>query len=293
MEHIRKNSWSMIRRSQSRGAATEAQNNQWEYYCNEIHEMDNFVKELTDALADYPEDVILVMYGDHLPTMGLTVEDLKNKYLFQTEYVMWDNFGMEKRRWISQLIRWQSRGYGSRRNTWRNNLPLSPGRRNTGSYQVILETLQYDLLYGESMHTKIRNWHLKEPKCEWAFMMWVWFWQDLSYSDIDFKYRLKGTNFTPSSQVKLNGEWIDTRICESDHTDDIRTELKDFDRISVSQRSNSSTRKALSKELRSFGLYVVFLKNKLETSDRWILIPTNKRLRLVLDIFHHHHIMIS
>ena len=79
------------------GAETEAQNNQWEYYCNEIHEMDNFVKELTDALADYPEDVILVMYGDHLPTMGLTVEDLKNKYLFQTQYVMWDNFGLEKK----------------------------------------------------------------------------------------------------------------------------------------------------------------------------------------------------
>ncbi|MFR7901563.1 MAG: sulfatase-like hydrolase/transferase [Ruminococcus sp.] len=55
---------------------------------NQIHEMDQFVKELTDALADYPEDVILVMYGDHLPTMGLTVEDLKNKYLFQTQYVM-------------------------------------------------------------------------------------------------------------------------------------------------------------------------------------------------------------
>ena len=59
--------------------------------------MDNFVKELTDKLADYPEDVVLVMYGDHLPTMGLTVEDLKNKYLFQTEYVMWDNFGLKKK----------------------------------------------------------------------------------------------------------------------------------------------------------------------------------------------------
>ena len=33
------------------GAATENQNNQWEYYCNEIHEMDQFVKELTDALT--------------------------------------------------------------------------------------------------------------------------------------------------------------------------------------------------------------------------------------------------
>lgn len=59
------------------GSPTDELNCKWEYYVNQIHEMDQFVKELTDALADYPEDVILVMYGDHLPTMGLTVEDLK------------------------------------------------------------------------------------------------------------------------------------------------------------------------------------------------------------------------
>ena len=80
------------------GAPTDELNNKWEYYVNQIHEMDNFVKELTDRLADYPEDVVLVMYGDHLPTMGLTVEDVENKYLFQTEYVMWDNFGLKKKK---------------------------------------------------------------------------------------------------------------------------------------------------------------------------------------------------
>ena len=79
------------------GSPTASKNNQWEYYVNQIHEMDNFVKELTDRLEDYPEDVVLVMYGDHLPTMGLTVEDVDNKYLFQTQYVMWDNFGLEKK----------------------------------------------------------------------------------------------------------------------------------------------------------------------------------------------------
>ena len=79
------------------GSPTDELNCKWEYYVNQIHEMDQFVKELTDALADYPEDVILVMYGDHLPTMGLTVEDLKNKYLFQTEYVIWDNMGLTKK----------------------------------------------------------------------------------------------------------------------------------------------------------------------------------------------------
>ena len=46
--------------------------------------MDDFVGELTAALEEYPEDVVLVMYGDHLPTMDLTVEDVKNRYLFQT-----------------------------------------------------------------------------------------------------------------------------------------------------------------------------------------------------------------
>ena len=60
------------------GAATEEKNNQWEYYVNEIHEMDEFIGELVAALEDYPEDVVLVMYGDHLPTMGLEVEDLEN-----------------------------------------------------------------------------------------------------------------------------------------------------------------------------------------------------------------------
>ena len=131
------------------GAETEAQNNQWEYYCNEIHEMDNFVKELTDALADYPEDVILVMYGDHLPTMGLTVEDLKNKYLFQTQYVMWDNFGLEKK--DENLAAYQMAAeVMDRAGIYEGTIfRYHQARRNTRNYQVDLETLQYDVLYGK------------------------------------------------------------------------------------------------------------------------------------------------
>ena len=33
------------------GAADEASNNQWEYYINEIHEVDKFIGKLKDALA--------------------------------------------------------------------------------------------------------------------------------------------------------------------------------------------------------------------------------------------------
>ena len=241
------------------GAATEEKNTQWEYYVNQIHEMDKFVKELTDALADYPEDVVLVMYGDHLPTMGLTVEDLKNKYLFQTEYVMWNNFGMEKK--DVNLAAYQMAAEVMDRVGIHEGTVFRyhQARRNTRNYQVDLETLQYDLLYGEKYsyggvnpfeRTKMRM-GLYDVSLDSMELV----------SDTDFTYRLKGTNFTPSSQVKVNGEWIDTVYVNETTLMISGTELKDFDRISVSQRSNSSTRKALSKSY-DRSCYMLYSENK-------------------------------
>ena len=242
------------------GAATEAQNNQWEYYCNEIHEMDNFIKELTDALADYPEDVILVMYGDHLPTMGLTVEDLKNKYLFQTEYVMWDNFGMEKKK-VNLSAYQMAAEVMDRAGIHEGTIfRYHQARRNTRNYQVDLETLQYDLLYGEKYAYKDKELTFERTKMRMGIYDVSLDSMDL-ISDIDFTYRLKGTNFTPSSQVKLNGEWIDTVYVNPTTLMISGTELKDFDRISVSQRSNSSTRKALSKSY-DRSVYMLYSENK-------------------------------
>lgn len=170
MEPIRKNQLIDDPEITVSGAETEAQNNQWEYYCNEIHEMDNFVKELTDALADYPEDVILVMYGDHLPTMGLTVEDLKNKYLFQTQYVMWDNFGLEKK--DENLAAYQMAAEVMDRAGIHEGtiFRYHQARRNTRNYQVDLETLQYDVLYGKkySYDGESRS---RGSRCGWDFMM--------------------------------------------------------------------------------------------------------------------------
>ena len=241
------------------GAETEAQNNQWEYYCNEIHEMDNFVKELTDALADYPEDVILVMYGDHLPTMGLTVEDLKNKYLFQTQYVMWDNFGLEKK--DENLAAYQMAAEVMDRAGIHEGtiFRYHQARRNTRNYQVDLETLQYDVLYGKKY-----SYDGESPFQRTKMRMGLY---DVTLdsmeeiSTVDHTYRLKGTNFTPSSQVKLNGEWYDTVYVNSTTLMISGTEINDFDRVSVVQRSNSSTRKALSKSY-DRSAYMLYNENK-------------------------------
>ena len=248
------------------GSATEAQNNQWEYYCNEIHEMDNFVKELTDALADYPEDVILVMYGDHLPTMGLTVEDLKNKYLFQTEYVMWDNFGLKKKN--ENLAAYQMAAEVMDRVGIHEGTVFRyhQARRNTRNYQVDLETLQYDLLYGKRYSYGESG---ESPYLRTRMRMGIY---DVTLdsiqciSEADHTYYIKGTEFTPSSEIKLNGEWYDTVYINPTTLMITGTELNDFDRLAVIQRSNSSTRKPLSKSY-DRSCYALYSNNKWKLTE--------------------------
>ena len=142
----------------------------------------------------------------------------------------------------------------------RSSVIIRP-RRNTRNYQVDLETLQYDLLYGDRYSYKENGETFEaDSKCIWAFMMYRWIPWEL-VSDTDFTYRLKGTNFTPSSQVKLNGEWVDTVYVNPTTLMISGTELNDFDRVSVSQRSNSSTKKALSKSY-DRSAYMLYSENK-------------------------------
>ena len=66
------------------------------YYVNQIYEMDLFLQRLLYVLDSYPEDVVLVLYGDHLPTFPITDEMLENGSIYETEYIVWSNFPMER-----------------------------------------------------------------------------------------------------------------------------------------------------------------------------------------------------
>ena len=69
------------------GIEDEALKNKWEYYVNQVYEMDQFVGDLIKAVEERNEPSVVVFYGDHLPTMGLKAEDLKSRYLYNTNYV--------------------------------------------------------------------------------------------------------------------------------------------------------------------------------------------------------------
>lgn len=79
------------------GIEDQARSYMMEYYINQLYEMDLFIKELVDTLGELNEDVILVMYGDHLPSLNISESELKGMNLYQTEYVVWNNMDLDMR----------------------------------------------------------------------------------------------------------------------------------------------------------------------------------------------------
>jgi len=221
----------------------EKNNDSWEYYVNQLYQMDQFIKELTDTLADFDEPVVLVMYGDHLPSMGLSAEDVKNRYLFQTEYVMWDNFGLKKK--DTNLAAYQMAAEVMKR------LKIHEGtvfkyhqtRRKTQNYQVDLEALQYDILYGQQYVYK--DGDPFQPTD-----------MRLGVSDITFDgfeqvteetWYITGKNFTASSKLEVNEEINEDTYYISPTLLMVQNpKLKEGDELRISQQSNSSTHKCLS-----------------------------------------------
>ena len=225
------------------GGESEAVNNKWEYYANQIHEMDEFVQELIDALSQLDEDVVLVMYGDHLPTMGLTVKDVKNRYLFQTEYVMWDNMGLKKK--DENLSAYQMAAEVMNRVGIHegNIFRYHQARRKTKNYQVDLEMIQYDILYGKQY-----VYDGQSPFERTKIHLGI---HDATISSIEpvsaNSYYVTGTNFTQSAFVEINGELVETTFIDPRTLLLKDVELKDGDEVDVAIRSNSPTKKVLTR----------------------------------------------
>lgn len=81
------------------GMEDDARLTGFEYYINQLHDTDAFVGELIQMLQQYPEDVVVVFYGDHLPSFNITDEELNTGNVQTTEYAIWANFDLpvEKR----------------------------------------------------------------------------------------------------------------------------------------------------------------------------------------------------
>lgn len=188
------------------GAKDEASNNAWEYYINEIHEVDKFIGNLTAALSQRDEKTIVVFFGDHLPTMGLTDEDMASGDIFKTKYITWNNFDLPKQDK-------DCTSYELLANIT-NQLDIHAGtifsyiqsQGGSASYSENLEQLQYDLLYGKRY---AYNGVDKYPATELAMGVDEVILNGTMKSD-NGKLCIYGSNFTPWTKIYVNGEKVST-----------------------------------------------------------------------------------
>ncbi|WP_455582011.1 LTA synthase family protein [Dysosmobacter sp.] len=119
-----------------------------EYYVNQIHEMDGFVGRLTKALAQRPEKTMLILYGDHLPSLGLEGSDMKSGSLYRTRYLIWDNFGLPRREEDLAAYQLSASALGRIGVTNGTMNAFHQFCREESTYRSDLRLIQYDQLYG-------------------------------------------------------------------------------------------------------------------------------------------------
>ncbi|MDD3238872.1 MAG: LTA synthase family protein [Lachnospira sp.] len=203
----------------------------FEYYVNQIHEMDTFIGELTEYLANRNEKTVLVMYGDHLPTFSFTDERLANEDIYQTQYVMWSNFDMPKEK--VDMEAFQLSSYVMKR------LGISEGyiskfhqqQYESEDYLKNLKILEYDILYGDHDIYNGTN-----PYKETNLHMGT---DEISISNV-YNYKdyvcIEGSNFNDFSTVIINNK---EHACEVINDSLIRVnniQVKDYDVVAVAQK---------------------------------------------------------
>ena len=201
--------------------------------------MDQFAGHLVQAVKERGEPSVIVFYGDHLPTMGLKAEDLKGRYLYNTNYVIWDNIGLEKQDRNVAAYQIMADVF--------DRLDIHSGsvfnyhqeRRKTKNYLADLELLQYDILYGDQYV------YGGKPPITAEDTHMVMGVRDVTLQNLvphlDDGYSLYGENFTKSSKIFVNGEKQKSNFLNNTRIDISEVELKDGDVISVNQMGSSNT----------------------------------------------------
>lgn len=186
-------------------APTEEIKWQYEYYVNQIHEMDQFIGQLTDRLQKYDEKVVLVVYGDHLPALEMTEDDMANGSIFQTQYVIWSNYQMKK-------VNKDMYSYQVAADVF-DRLDFDMGVMNkyhqqhmeSQTYREDMKKVQYDMLYGKKYLFNCEN-----PYNKTKLQMGV---KPIKVTDVvrvGKKLYIKGENFTSFSKISLDGEILKT-----------------------------------------------------------------------------------
>ncbi len=225
------------------GAASDEDNYAWEYYVNQLYEVDQFVADLISSVEERGEPTVILFYGDHLPTMDLEDSDLTTDNVFDTNYLIWDNIGLEKQ--DEQMYSHQAMA------ELFNKIGIHDGvmfryqqtMQESENYFYNMQVLQYDMLYGNRYVFGETNPYSRTVLAMGVKPITI---ESIQKVSADGYYYVYGENLTQSCKLEVNGEVVDTTYLENNRLliKDVQLEKGDWVKLVV--QANSSSHMTLS-----------------------------------------------
>lgn len=204
-------------------SAPDGMEDSYRYYVNQLYEVDKMIGDLVRILKWRNEKTILVLYGDHLPSLNIEKEDLEDTNLYQTQYVIWDNFNLPKKekdlssyQLYSEVLRYINIKTGII-TRYHQNTPW-----DSKQYNKNLKLLEYDMLYGENY-----VYGGESPYEPTNLQMGI---EPVTITDVKLTekgYEMTGKGFTPYSHVRFADKELSIVWEDSRHiliTDDLESE---------------------------------------------------------------------
>lgn len=211
----------------------KAQEVQFHYYVNQIYEMDLMIAQLIRELDAYNEPYVLVLYGDHLPTLDITDELLSNGNVFQTEYVIVNNIDLKLKDADISATELSGRLFKEL------CLPMSFAQKANICYEgeerkEVLNKIAYDMLFGVKF-----IYEEKPVVSDTDLQMGVLPITISSASNEDDHIVIKGENFNMYSVVYINGDEVNTTYIDRSTLMIADKQLSDGASVVVSQRTEA------------------------------------------------------
>ena len=180
----------------------------YEYYLNECHEMDTFIGDLIDKIEKSGEPTVMIIYGDHIPALDVKEENYKQKDLYRTRYVIWDNIGLPKNdrniySYESGAMLLEDAGLGHEGIIF--DYQQSNDRKKDKTYLADQEALAYDMLYGKQY-----AYGGEEPYGPVKMKMGHKSIEIKDLVKIGDRYYIRGENFTERSIISMDGKQLST-----------------------------------------------------------------------------------
>lgn len=214
----------------------------FQYYINQLNEMDAFIGALYRAIMEREEDTVLVFYGDHLPNIALDEGVTLSTSEFETEYIIISNYdtpmkGKDRDIAAHHIFPIVMEMIGNDEGVMNR---FHRVYRDDPAFDTLLEALEYDVLYGERMAYGGAAYPEMTDMVMGSRPITV----TDCYTQGDYLY-VKGTHFTAYSVITLDGkreqgtEFLDASTLRI-HLRNANEKMDQLESITVRQISDSN-----------------------------------------------------